>query len=98
MGRLPKPLSNEELENIRRKAQGQDANVVGAKQTAEQIAYETGIKGLLPLVQRVEEAERKLEVLEKEVEKLKSESALLLAAGKPQPGTLVGTSTGRVAG
>jgi len=67
MGMLPKPMSNEELAALRRKAQGLDAPAAGPA-TAEQIAYETGIKGLVAVVQRIE-------VLEKQVNELKEQLA-----------------------
>ena len=59
MGQLPKPLSPLELENLRKKAQGQPQQARPA--TAAEVAYETGIKGLGPVVSRIEALEAQKE-------------------------------------
>ncbi len=90
MGVLPKPLSNDELNAIRAKAQAAQ-NPQAKPVTAEQVGYETGIKALVPVVERIE-------VLEAQVKELLARNAQLdsAAAEKLQPGALAGTSTGQV--
>ena len=63
MGKLPKPLSPKELEDLRIKAQGTQAPAKPA--TAAQVAYETGISALAPVVARIEVLEKQVAELEK---------------------------------
>lgn len=96
MGQLPKPLSNDELNAIRAKAQAAQ-NPQAKPATAEDVAYETGIKGLIPVVKRIETLEGQVKELLTRVDKLEAENGLLLAALKPaEVGAVVGTSTGQV--
>ena len=62
MGVLPKPLSNEQLNEIRRKAQAAQSPSAEPP-TAEQVAYDCGIKGLVPIVKRFEALERQVNEL-----------------------------------
>lgn len=62
MGILPKPLSNEELNAIRAKAQAAQAPDA-PPQTAEQIAYSIGLKSLIPVLKRIEALERQVKEL-----------------------------------
>ncbi len=82
---LPKPLSNEELNAIRAKAKAAQSPQTKPA-TAEDVGYETGIKGLIPVVKRIEELEATVKDLADRVEKL-------LALGTPEVGAVVGTNT-----
>jgi hypothetical protein len=62
MGVLPKPLSNDELNAIRKKAQAAQAPSAEPP-TAEQVAYDCGIKGLIPVVKRIEALEAQVKDL-----------------------------------
>ena len=79
---LPKPLSNEELNAIRAKAQAAQ-NPQAKPVTAEQVGYETGIKALVPVVERIEVLEATMKDMADRVEKL-------LALGTPEVGAVVG--------
>lgn len=62
MGVLPKPLSNDELNAIRKKAQAAQSPSA-LPPTAEQVAYDCGIKGLIPVVKRIEALEAQVKEL-----------------------------------
>jgi hypothetical protein len=62
MGVLPPPLSNEALQAIRKKAQAAQSPSAEPP-TAEQVAYDCGIKGLIPVIQRIEALERQVKEL-----------------------------------
>ena len=67
MGQLPRPLSNEELQALRDKAAVKPATKPA---TASEIAYESGIKVLGPVVQRVELLEKKVTDQEERIQRL----------------------------
>jgi exonuclease VII small subunit len=77
MGMLPKPLSNEELAALRKKAQPQPQT---AAATAEQVAYETGIKSLGPIVKRIETLEAQLTELKAQFTKAAEDAAAFATA------------------
>ena len=85
MGTLPKPLSNDELNAIRAKAQAAQ-NQQAKPATAEDVGYETGIRSLIPIVKRIEALEATMKDMADRVEKL-------LALGTPEVGAVVGTNT-----
>jgi hypothetical protein len=66
MGVLPPPISNEELNRIRAKAQAAQSPSAEPP-TAEQVAYDCGIKGLIPVVKRIETLEAQVAELLKRV-------------------------------
>ncbi len=86
MGQLPRPLSNQELEAIRKKAQGQSAPAAPA--TAAEVAYESGIKSLGPVVARIEKLEAQVKELQDALAtaaKNGAEIKALLEASKREP-------------
>jgi hypothetical protein len=93
MGQLPKPLSPAQLDALRVKAQGQPAQARPA--TAAEVAYETGIRGLGPIVERIQALETQNKELSARMETLEGQIALLLAAEKPAARAHTATSTGR---
>lgn len=98
MGMLPKPLSNEELAAIRRKAQApQQVNTAPA--TAAEVAYESGIKVLGPVVARIEKLEAQVKELQEALAAAAKNGAeikaLLEAAAAPAVKPVVSTSTSK---
>ena len=98
MGQLPRPLSNQELDAIRKKAQGGTQVLSTVPTTAEQVGYETGIRGLIPVVARIEKLEAQVKGLQEQLAAAAKNGAeikaLLEAAAKPAQAPVVSTSAG----
>jgi hypothetical protein len=96
MGQLPKPLSPAELDALRKKAS--PAAQQQAPVTSAEVAYETGIKALGPVVARIEKLEQQMKNLEAALATAARNGAelkaLLEAATAPKPAPAVSTSTG----
>ncbi len=87
MGQLPRPLSNQELEAIRKKAQtpGQASTQPA---TAAEVAYDSGVKALGPVVARIEKLEAQVKELQDALAtaaKNGAEIKALLEASKREP-------------